>query len=235
MKKVLFLASLKNVEWFGKTWRPASELIPEWYKKKSPYTENENSFGLKEYGPNLTVKRCIPFLDAMSHGYVIELQEDISISTLSASTPPMARWRSGNSVVTSHVESQTSGMPIPSGMSKFILKWENNWVIKTPPGYSTFFAHPVNRFDLPFITISGVVDTDKYPLPVTFPFFILENFNGIIPKGTPIVQIFFVKNESWKAESRKFSEKNMTVAWNLFLSHLHAAYKKMWWQKKHFK
>ena len=39
------------------------------------------------------------------------------------------------------------------------LKFRCPWLIKTPPGYSTLFLPPVNRFDAPFIPFSGIVES----------------------------------------------------------------------------
>ena len=61
--------------------------------------------------------------------------------------------------------------------------------IKLPKDYSLLFLSPINRFDLPFLSITGIVDCDMYTGTVHFPFFIKNSFTGIIEKGTPIVQI----------------------------------------------
>ena len=72
-------------------------------------------------------------------------------------------------------------------------------MIKTPPGYSVLFTHPMNWHYLPFYSLSGVVDTDTYTMPVLFPFMMKNNFEGIIPKGTPVIQIIPFKRDDWKS------------------------------------
>jgi hypothetical protein len=48
------------------------------------------------------------------------------------------------------------------------------------------------------LTLTGVVDTDAYPLVVLFPFMMKNTFEGVIEKGTPVVQIIPFKREDWK-------------------------------------
>jgi hypothetical protein len=58
----------------------------------------------------------------------------------------------------------------------------------------------MNRFDLPFIDTTGIVDSDKVHLLGTFPFFILKDWEGTIPAGTPYMQILPFKREDWDHE-----------------------------------
>ena len=52
-----------------------------------------------------------------------------------------------------------------------------------------------------------MVDTDKYPIPVHFPFLLKKNFEGLIKQGTPIIQVIPFKRESWKS-SYSFLKQN---------------------------
>jgi hypothetical protein len=59
----------------------------------------------------------------------------------------------------------------------------------------------VNRPDLPFTTLTGLVDSDTFHFsPVHFParWHDLE-FTGVLPKGTPVAQCIPVKRETWNA------------------------------------
>ena len=82
---------------------------------------------------------------------------------------------------------------------KFIIKFSNFWAIETPPGYSLLVTHPVNRYDLPFTTLTGLVDTDLYKNDfINFPARWRDGgFNGVLPKGTPVAQCLPVKRELW--------------------------------------
>ena len=68
-----------------------------------------------------------------------------------------------------------------------------------PPGYSLLITHPVNRHDLPFTTLTGLVDTDRYKDNfINFPARWRDPaFNGVLAKGTPIAQCVPVKRAIW--------------------------------------
>ncbi len=85
---------------------------------------------------------------------------------------------------------------------RFLIKFHNLWTIEAPEGYSVLFTHPLNRFDLPFTTITGLVDCDRYRDNwVHFPAHWHDiNFSGVVPKGTPIAQVVPVRRETWSAE-----------------------------------
>ncbi|MGY4450794.1 hypothetical protein ACVWZR_005454 [Bradyrhizobium sp. i1.3.1] len=93
--------------------------------------------------------------------------------------------------------------PIASSSS-----FHNLWTIEAPEGYSLFFTHPVNRFDLPFITLSGLVDCDRYRDSwIHFPaHWHNTGFRGVLPKGTPIAQCIPVKREDWTRQTSAFTE-----------------------------
>jgi hypothetical protein len=72
--------------------------------------------------------------------------------------------------------------------------------VELPEGYSALYTQPFNRFELPFLTTSGIVDNDKVHLPGTMPFFVLKGVAGILPAGTPYAQIIPFKREHWESE-----------------------------------
>jgi hypothetical protein len=53
---------------------------------------------------------------------------------------------------------------------------------------------------LPFLTTSGIIDNDKVHFPGSMPFFVREGFTGVIPAGTPFVQMLPFKREDWESE-----------------------------------
>jgi hypothetical protein len=88
----------------------------------------------------------------------------------------------------------------PSGYHEKHFAWWADWAVELPPGYSALYTHPLNRFELPFITTNGIVDNDKDHLPGTMPFFFLKGVSGILPAGTPYAQILPFKREHWESE-----------------------------------
>ena len=94
----------------------------------------------------------------------------------------------------------TIELPVPNNCHPIHYGWRMNWYYETPPGYSVLITHPMNRFDLPFYTMSGIVESDIWGLPVFTAFFLQKDFIGVIPKGTPIFQIIPFKRDDWERE-----------------------------------
>jgi hypothetical protein len=214
---------------------PAKDFIPEWYRISKSKIKNTNT----ELYPNLftvttaTYKKCMPFFDAMTSGYIVYLTADIEVSD-TPDNKKQIHWRTEREIVTTHSEEQWDGMPVPDQYIPFVFKWHNQLSIKTPKNYSALFMHPSNRFDLPFRTISGIVDTDNYDLQIHFPFFIHKDFNGIIESGTPIVQIIPIKRESWSRNHKKYVEDRKHINFEKFVSTIKRSYKNNHWIKKEY-
>ena len=219
---------------------PSKSFIPQWYKDTPPYVENEKEPGMhpniNAHVSNGTLKSCLPFLDALTTGYMATLASDIEIRKL-ADGEMSVRWSQlFIDIVQGHNLDQTSHLPLNHGEYKFVSKWLFDWKISTPPGYSCFYTHPLNRHDLPFRTFSGVVDTDVFPDAVHFPFQILP-FSGerlIIPAGTPICQIFPFKRDEWESEKLEYVKNSKEVAAFQILKTIYKSYKNQWWHKKSY-
>jgi hypothetical protein len=179
----------------------ASSKVPDWFKKIPLYINGEKSLSLDKETTNSTVKSCTPFLDALTFGYQFILNDDVLVTYKDGL--PHLNWRTNREMVSSHDSSQHINLPVPTGYSTQIFKWENDIKIKTPKDYSLLCTNPLNRFDLPFQCISGIVDSDKYPLPIRFPFFIKDGWEGVIESGTPIIQLIPIKRDNWKSEIKK--------------------------------
>lgn len=211
---------------------PSKIHIPEAYKQLPLKLDK----GLEHISPdlkktNLTVKACVPFLDAFTSGYMITLGSDV-VATLNKNYNYRLYWDVEYDVITTHDYRQIGDMPAPVGYEISPYKFETKWLIKTKPGYSCLITHPLNRFDLPFYTMSGVVDTDKYNfLPINLPFFLKEGFEGVISKGTPIAQIIPFKREEW---SSRYEELNPLSKYqiNNLKSVVQRSYKNRFWSKK---
>ena len=107
------------------------------------------------------------------------------------------------------------------GFDPFVYAWSTYWRVKTPEGVSCLFTQPMNRTDLPFITLSGVVDTDNWNGSDVLNFALKENFEGVIQKGTPYVQIIpFVRNE-WDHNVFSSKDESMIEERNLVLKLRH--------------
>lgn len=211
---------------------PSTKAIPEWYRKMPKYVDgNQAPDGKGNIA--LTIKACPPFLDAMMSGYTLFTEFDMYVTQIDGM--PYFEWKAGGDLIAPHAEKQIVSQQIPDGFSQYPLKFINSWQIKTPKGYSTLFMHPINRTDLPFFTLSGTVETDLYENIINFPFFVKKDFEGLIPAGTPIVQIFPFKREIWRNEIGDVSEEKINQA-RMKLNHkLIGGYKSQWWRRKEYK
>jgi len=215
---------------------PSSEFIPEWYRKSSSKIVGTNS-ELSTINPivtNATYKGCTPFFDAITAGYMVYLTADIEVIK-QENNLPYIMWRTQRKIITEHSLDQWRGLPCPEGYSPFVYKWHNQFNIKLPKDYSLLFLSPINRFDLPFLSITGIVDCDTYTGTVHFPFFIKNSFTGIIEKGTPIVQIIPIKREYWKKEHGSYNAKDDILHQEKFLSTIKRSYKNNYWHRKEYK
>jgi hypothetical protein len=213
----------------------ATNKVPDWYKEISQYIEINNQKGLriKNGYANTTIKHCVPFLDAITLGYTLVLESDVLVSW--EDNNPSFNWKGSQEIITEHSYEQFKGIPIPEGYIPIVLKWDNKHVINTPKGYSCLITHPINRFDLPFQVITGLVDTDVYPLPVKLPFFVKKNWSGVIEKGTPLAQIVPIKREKWSIKKELFNKEKSYKSSETLLSKAQRAYKTFWWVKKEYK
>lgn len=215
---------------------PASTMLPDWYKSKNKNIVNNKAY---KYGTgndkdifNLTIKKCIPFFDAISEGYIATLSSDIYV-TNDDNFRYKIMWEVPYDVVSEHSVEQIGYNNLPKNFDK-VFKWNFNFIIKTPPGYSCLFTHPRGYFNLPFKTIDGIVDTDTHPVEVNFPFFLEKNFSGKIEKGTPICQIIPFKREPWKSY-RMGIDENYSFKKIDFLSFIENSYRNRFWNRKSFK
>ncbi len=215
---------------------PSSEFIPEWYRiaKGNIDKTTTNLFEQNPSATNSTFKKCTPFLDAMSAGYTVFLTADLEIGK-SEEGETLILWRTTRKIVTEHSPEQWEGLPVPHGYYPMVLKWHNQFAINVPDGYSLLFSNPINRFDLPFQTITGIVDCDKYPGQVHFPFFLKEGFTGIIPAGTPITQIIPIKRERWQREKLQYDKNFSPIFFEKFFSTIKRSYKKNYWSRKEYR
>src|SRR5262245_66033952 len=60
-----------------------------------------------------------------------------------------------------HDSARVAGTPLFKD-DTFVIKFNNFWTIESPPGYSLLVTHPVNRYDLPFVTLTGPNPPDLY-------------------------------------------------------------------------
>ena len=176
---------------------PTKNYLPDWYKNTSRFynTEKEN---IIDHGK--TFKVCMPFTDAMISGYTFELWQDLYI--VDDENFPRIGWKDNSFQVLGTRESEQGGnMGFPQGYWDIHYALAHPLYIQTPPGYSILVTQPFNRFDLPFMALTGIVDSDKEPFfPGNYSMFLKKGFSGEVKAGTPLLQIIPFKRDDWESE-----------------------------------
>jgi hypothetical protein len=241
-KEILFYPSNSScAEHIDPPFPSSKNNIPTWYKKLPKYTNNEKKFKYLNRVSNLTVKSCLPIIDAFTSGYTFVLHCDLQVSrnidgsafiTWAFNDPNIA-----DPVVhrTVNLESSVCGWKDLDGYDNLEFNWMPLWSVKTPKGYSSIFTHPINRVDLPFYTIGGVLDTDGWGDAGNQPFLLKSGWEGIIPKGTPIFQVIPFKRDNWKSFANKEMTEQHRKQINKRDSFLKDYYKKNIWNSKNYK
>jgi hypothetical protein len=182
----------------------SSSNIPNWHKSLPKYMYNDKKF-VNRLTSNLTAKSCLPLTDAFTAGYVFTLPYDVYTS----------KDENGNRFFSwSHQPAQKIHPIVaerPIGNKKELTGWNDlygyedlshnwwaHWGVKTPPGYSCIFTHPINRTDLPFYTLGGILDADDWGEAGYQPFLMKKDWEGTISVGTPFMQVIPFKRENWK-------------------------------------
>jgi hypothetical protein len=189
---------------------PAASGLPDWLRAMP-----QQAHSIIAGGEDDTVKRCPPFVDAMTAGFLIPLICDVKVEdgefTWESDLPAIAGLP--RSPIGLHDSGQVVGTPLFDD-DRFLLKFHNVWTIEAPEGWSVLFTHPVNRFDLPFTTLTGLVDCDRFrDAWIHFPAHWRDaNFKGVLPKGTPVAQCFPIRREPWVADVTTLGEAEMQRA-----------------------
>jgi hypothetical protein len=190
---------------------PTQSVIPQWYKDADRFAKDPNGNyysaskqvcpypkegTTNDYGKVPTWKACPAIMDAFSTGYVLKTPCDLKF------------FKDKNGIIDVEILdprytnfcTRRLEMPQfehPLGFYRTHFAWMADWGLKLPEGYSALFMTPMNRFDLPFMNTTGVVDSDKLHMLGSFPFFIADGWEGILPAGTPYLQILPFKREDW--------------------------------------
>jgi hypothetical protein len=214
--------------------KTSTKYIPDWYNKSERWLGSTEPV-INNYSANQGLKHCVSFLDVMTSGYMVELWTDIQV-TRDENNAAYLNWLAPPDPLV--IRDQRSGalIPRPAGHDDVHYGWVSQFAIKVPKGYSVLLTHPLNRFDLPFTTLSGIIDSDSYFPAGIIPFFLKSNFEGIIKAGTPIAQLLPYKRESWSSEigSKELEEEAVQQSYDSRRS-LGGLYKKLHWVKKEYK
>jgi len=179
---------------------PAVKQLPDWFTKALPYYSNngtypdDNKLHFRNRVANATFKKCVPLLDSLSAGYIIPLWSDVMVEQDNGF--PGVYWKNKIDIFSLHGPPSRE-IPAPAGYDQVVYKYINCWIPQTPKGYSCLITSPLGYNDLPFKAVPAIVDTDSSTLELVFPMWIKTGFEGIVEKGTPMVQIIPFKRDDW--------------------------------------
>lgn len=190
--------------------------MPKWFREADRFAKNPIT-GEYWIGPDKgkvpTWKACPALFDIMGTGYSLVTPCDLEFYI-----------NSNNNIDVKIADEKykdfcSTRQPMPQfehpeGFYKHHFAWFPEWAVRVPEGYSVLYSSPFNRYDLPFMTVSGIIDNDKVNLPGTMPFFVRDGWTGVIPAGTPYVQMIPFKREDWSSDyvfedSLTMMKKNM--------------------------
>jgi len=230
----IIFTDITNLEGVLAKPKPATEYVPQWYKDAKSYLDPSGKKAVPlEGGPMATIKRCMPLWDLMTAGYIIETPYDIYVRQIDGE--PYFQWGEKEAVVFQDI-GQFQNHP-SFRMINYAVRIVHPWSIKTPKGWSVLICEPQHHEPTPLITTNGIVDTDEFSIPFNMFLKLRDpNFEGMIPAGTPFVQVIPFKRENWtsklggEVEKRKY-ESDISKFRTVFFDR----YKKFWWQKKEYK
>jgi hypothetical protein len=233
MKKIVF-TDIHNPDGVLEKPKPALNYIPEWYKKAIPYLSFDGKKTPSIEGtPMATIKRCMPVFDMMTAGYIMETPYDIYIRQ--TDTGPYFQWVEQPAVAFQTMD-QFQNHPYSRDIN-YAVRIEIPWSIKTPKGWSIMVMEPQHHEPGPIECSSGIVDTDNFSIPFNM-FLKLRDpkFEGMIPAGTPFLQIIPFKREAWVSQlgGKKERDKHQSD-WRKFVTVFFDRYKKFWWVRKEYK
>ena len=210
---------------------PTSKMLPQWYKDIESYLpESKKEVMEKDGNKQSTIKKCVPVFDSLTAGYFFVTGADLEITQENGI--PLFTWACLD-MIKFHPLQQLSNYP--GAGPHAVPKLNNSWGYKTPKGYSCLFIPPMNR-DNEIVVLPAIVDTDTFNHPVNFPFLLKNpNYEGLIPKGTPIVQIIPFKRDGWRNKVIQKDFKARSKIEYILNSVFRDGYRNNFWQKKEYK
>jgi hypothetical protein len=216
---------------------PAKNVMPEWYKKIDSYIGNKKTVDHNSSLGEPTIKKCMPVFDAITAGYIMFTQIDyfFKIDEYGRQVYNYANSTKDWAPISVHNPEAVGEYP---NLLSPAYRVNSPWTIRTPKGYSIMVTNPLHRDTFPIKIFEAVVDTDKHPGALNFPFTLTEpNFEGLIPAGTPIAQIIPFKRDNWEMNLHdlgsplqvhfsKEEKKTHSVFWNFYKNNI--------WTKKRF-
>lgn len=218
--------------------KPNRSYLPDWYKALPTSGKNlELEHGFKV---NREVKDCMPFIDALTCGYVQESWVDVHfVFDKDKDGNPTYIWNLPiQTPMIKDARNPPSNTPVPAGFHPFEFLTEMIWLPRTPKGWSTLISPVMNRYDLPWQGMYGIVDSDEFfHWHGNIPIFVKDTGKKevLIPAGTPMYQMTPFYRANWKSFiAEQFDELGLQKrTWEYIKSYGPLYLRKMWKKKKY--
>jgi hypothetical protein len=238
MLKIVFHSNkIYNKEKFAPV--PAGKKMPQWWQDSELYVKDPSGnpyAGQNGIGKMPSFKACPAMLDTFTTGYVLVTPCDIEFYERDGKIK--AKLETGFDDFVGPRPAM-DGFETPIGCSPSHFHWYANWAPQLPEGYSCLYIPPVNHFELPWITVGGIIDSDTVTNSGLIPFFIKEGFTGVVPAGTPYLQIIPFKRDDWESEiifhtGPEIFKKHKETS-DTFRTPEGGVYKKDFWHRRKYK
>lgn len=205
---------------------PALKAAPDYFKKLKPQVDTNPSNG--------TVKRCVPFLDALGAGFILPLWADMYVVIKDGDMHFEFPSNYPEQSISEHSFDQIKGHPLSdTDYGEVPLKFMNPWVIETEEGVSCLFTSPLNHMETRWKILDGVVDTDSYYNNINFPF-LWTGGDGefFVPKGTPLVQVIPFVRQKFELEVSEIDMDRRDKTQTMLGTKMKNGYRDSYWHKR---
>lgn len=235
-RKITFRASDPIVAEAFPAPAPAEHHVPAWFRRQDKYTGGQRALMSVGAGAriNQTIRACPVVRDTMLAGYLMFLPCDVAVSMRAGVDDLTFDCAAGAFCkVTAHHASQLTELDYDRDLyHEHVFKFQMEWAVDTPPGYSILLTHPMYREDTPFRTLPGLIDTDGYGNAMNVLFLLRRDFSGIIPAGTPIAQLIPFRRDDWEHEVTASDATRWSADYLRYESKFRGAYRKFGFTKK---
>lgn len=212
---------------------PATKIVPDWYKEIPVSLEKAEPYVTHDNIPS--IKRCVPVLDYQTSGYVLKNsyeiiakfyeKDDIRSFSLDCNK---------DEYVGAHPWHQSPTKIY--GKKNHYFKINQQWLIRTPPGYSCLIYQPQYLFNEKYKMLPAIVDTDKHNDFIGLIGVSKTDKDFTIEAGEPLVIIFPFKRENWKMEASFDVNVAKNSSFKYYLQGVwHGFYQKHFHSKKSYK
>jgi hypothetical protein len=212
---------------------PASKIVPEWYKNIPVSLSKIPNYIDSDGVPS--IKRCMPVLDYLTSGYVLRNSYEINAwPSVKDGINSFELECNKKSYVGAHPHHQAATEIY--GAKNHYFKINQEWLIRTPPGYSCLVYQPHYMFREEFQMFPAIVDTDKHDDFIGLIGLITTDEPFTIGPGEPLVIIFPFKREDWKMDVSYDAKIGSLSSFKYFLHGVwHGFYSKFFHTKKTYR